>query len=356
MRGDRPGEPRTEEETLSERERHVLQALVDAHIATSEPVGSKALAQGSDMGVSSATIRSVLATLHDKGLIEQPHTSAGRVPTDRGLRYYVDRLVQLQVPTADEQGEISTRIGTAGPAEAALREASRVLTRLSRHTTLVFMPPGDDAPLMHLELVRLRDDAVLLIVVTAEGKVHNRLLQWRGGPEERAPDAAALERAGRRLTELVEGRTLGEAHALLKKTIAAARDELHDLGRRLLALSAAGLSPSGAEPTVHVEGTAHLLETTRNLERTRELLALLEQDGRVTSLLEHLARAPGVQIFIGEENPASALAERGVVTASIGPGGCLGMLGVIGPRHLDYGRIVPLVDLTAQVVGRALQR
>lgn len=334
----------------------MLQALVDAHIATAEPVASKALAQITEMGVSPATIRNVLAALHDKGLIEQPHTSAGRVPTDRGLRYYVDCLLQLQQPTAEEKGEIAARIGEAGALDTALREASRVLTRLSRHTTVVVAPRPENARLKHVELVRLRDDAVLLILVTSEGKVQNRLLEWRGDLNDRAPDAASLDRAARRLTELVEGRTIDEARDVLGRTITQKQSELEELERRVLQLSAAGLARSDAAPSVLVEGTAHLLETTQNLARTRELLALLEEDNRVKDILEHAARAPGIRIFIGEENPASALYERGVVTAALGPGGALGVLGVIGPRHLDYARVVPLVDLTAQVVRRTLHQ
>ena len=334
------------EPELTERERQVLQALIDAHIATAEPVGSKALAQVAELGVSPATIRNVLAALHDKGLIEQPHTSAGRVPTDRGLRYYVDCLLQLQVPTDGERGEINARVRSGD----ALREATRVLTRLSQHTALVVVASGETARLKLVELVRLRDDAVLLILVTAEGKVQNRLLEWRGDLSDRAPDAAALEAAAHRLTELVDGRTFDEARVILLDRLDSARAELVDLQRLVLE----GLKPE-LEPELHVEGAAHLLETARSLERTKELLALLDEGGRVRALLDHAARAPGIRIFIGEENPASALYERGVVSAPLGPGGSFGVLGVIGPRHLDYARVVPLVDLTAQVVTRTLQ-
>lgn len=363
-----------EDEALSERERLVLQGLIDEHIATAEPVGSKSIAAVlaersaavtavADIGLSPATIRNVLAALHERGLIDQPHTSAGRVPTDRGLRYYVDSLLKLQTPTDDERGEIAARIGEAGGIDHALREATRVLRRLSRHTTVVVATRQEVGRLKHLELLRLRDDAVLLILVTADGKVQNRLLEWRGEP---APDSSALERFGRRITELLEGRTFDEARAALAQEMQRTRSELAQLAegspaeieRRLLALSAQGLASSvdtTGSADVHVDGTAHLLERAPSLERTKELLALLEEDGRVQALLEHAARAPGIKVFIGDENPARALAERGVVAAPLGPDGSLGVLGVIGPRHLDYNRVVPLVDLTAEVVRRTLQ-
>lgn len=354
---------------LTERERLVLQSLIEEHIATAEPVGSKAIASIAEIGISPATIRNVLAALMERGLIEQPHTSAGRVPTDRGLRYYVDSLLKLQAPSDLERGEIAARIGEAASVDVALKEASRVLRRLARHTTLVVAARAELGRLKHLELLRLRDDAVLLILVTVDGKVQNRLLEWRGtsstGVAEVAPDSAALERAGRRITELIEGRTFDEARAALAQAMQSTKSELRDLERKLIELSARSLAPLTTRPAereVHVEGTAHLLEKAPSaaldaagLERTKELLALLEEDERVQALLEHAARAPGIRVFIGEENPARALAERGVVTAPLGPDGSLGVLGVIGPRHLDYNRVVPLVDLTAEIVRRTLK-
>jgi heat-inducible transcriptional repressor len=336
---------------LSERERQVLQALVEAHIQTAEPVGSKAIASVTDLGLSPATIRNVLAALHERGLIGQPHTSAGRVPTDRGLRYYVDSLLRLQQPSAEERGEIVERIEDAGMSHA-LREATRVLTRIARHTTIVVAARPESVRVKHLELVRLRDDAVLLILVLHDGKVQNRLLEWRGDLSDRAPEAAALEALQQRLAAIVADRTLEEARAALAAEMKGRRDELSALEQRLFQLSAKSIEAS--EPTVLVEGTALLLENERDVRRTKELLELLEEDERVERLLARAATAPGIRIFIGEENPSAALSERGVVAAPLGTGGALGVLGVIGPRHLDYGRVVPLVDLTAQVVSKAL--
>jgi heat-inducible transcriptional repressor len=347
MRGPEPPN-----EPLNERERLVLQALIDAHIATSEPVGSKAIAQLSDLGVSPATIRNVLAALDERGLIAQPHTSAGRVPTDKGLRYYVDSLLRLQQPSEAERGEIVERIEDAGMSNA-LREASRVLTRIAKHTTIVVAARPESARVKHVELLRLRDDAVLLILVFHDGKVQNRLLEWRGDLTDIAPNPADLERVGNRLTSLVGGRTLEEARQNLISEIRARRDELNALEQKLMHISAKEMAAT--EPTVLIEGTAHLLESQQDVQRTKELLELLEEEERVEKLLARAAAAPGIRIFIGEENPASALSERGMVAAPLGTGGALGVLGVIGPRHLDYGRVVPLVDLTAQVVSKALK-
>lgn len=340
-------------ERLSERERAVLQALVDAHIATTEPVGSKAIAEIAELGVSPQTVRNVLAALHERGLIDQPHTSAGRVPTDRGLRYYVDSLLRLQSPSDQQQAEIEARILAAG-VDGALREASRVLTRIARHTTIVVQARPATERVRHVELLRLRDDAALLIVVSDEGRVQNRLLQWRAEAGERAPDERSLESTARRLTALLAGRSFAEGRVALLAEVHSRQAELDALEKKLLTLSADGLG-AAREPRVLVEGTGHLLEDAADLERTRELLHLLEEDERTSELLERADAAPGIRIFIGDENPA-ALAQRGVVVASLGAGGALGTLGVIGPRHLDYGRVVPLVDLTAQVVAKVLGR
>lgn len=340
-------------ERLSERERAVLQALIDAHIATTEPVGSKAIAEIAELGVSPQTVRNVLAALHDRGLIDQPHTSAGRVPTDRGLRYYVDSLLRLQSPSQEHQAEIEARIAAVG-VDDALREATRVLTRIARHTTIVVQARPVNERVRHVELLRLRDDAALLIVVSAEGRVHNRLLQWRPERGERAPDERGLERTSQQLSALLAGRSFAEGRAALVAEVKRRQAELDALEKKLLTLSAEGLAAAEA-PRVLVEGTGHLLQDRTDLERTRELLNLLEQDERTSELLERADAAPGIRIFIGDENPA-ALAQRGVVVAALGTGGALGTLGVIGPRHLDYGRVVPLVDLTAQVVAKVLGR
>ena len=347
---------RTEDERLerlSERERSVLQALVDAHIATNEPVGSKAIAEIAELGLSPQTVRNVLAALHERGLIDQPHTSAGRVPTDRGLRYYVDSLLRLQTPSDAQQAEIEARIANAG-VDGALREASRVLTRIARHTTIVVQARPAGERVRHVELLRLRDDAALLIVVSEEGRVQNRLLQWHPEQGERAPDEHSLERYGQRLSGLLAGKSFAEGRSALLALVQSRQAELDLLEKKLLALSAEGLRTS-AEPRVLVEGTGHLLQDKTDLERTRELLHLLEEDERTSELMERADAAPGIRIFIGDENPA-ALAQRGVVVAALGASGALGTLGVIGPRHLDYGRVVPLVDLTAQVVAKVLGR
>jgi heat-inducible transcriptional repressor len=339
---------------LSDRERQVLQALVDAHIASGEPIASRAIADVTSLQVSPQTIRNVLATLGDRGLITQPHTSAGRVPTDLGLRYYVDSLVRFTPLAPQVQGEIETRLEDAGGVDHALREASRLLSRLARQASVVVAPSVAADRVQHIEFIRLRDDAILLIAVSAEGRVQNRLMEWRDGA---APSASELHAAGRRMTAMLVGRTLEEGREVIAAAVADTQGALSRVEQQLLALSGAHVGALLPEPTVHVDGTSHLLGTAPDddaRKQQKELLELLDEQTRVRGLLDAAAAAPGVRIFIGQENPQAALAGAGVITATVGVGRAVGVIGVIGPRHLDYRRVVPLVDVTASVVSRLL--
>ncbi len=341
-------------EQLSERERQVLNALVDAHISTGEPIGSKVLADAGDLQVSPQTIRNVLSALHERGLIAQPHTSAGRVPTDLGFRYYVDSLVRFTPPAQQVQGEIASRLEDAGGVDHALREAARVLSRLVQQTCVVLAPPVAQDRVRHLELVRLRDDAVLFIVVSIDGRVQNRLFEWRDGP---APTSVELHSAAVRLTALLFDKTLEEGRTVLDAAVNDTRSALTRVEERLMALSRDGVTALLPDPAVHVDGTSHLVAPTDDenvRQQQKKLLLLLDEQQRVRALFDGAARGPGVRIFIGAENPAAALSQAGVVTASVGAGGAIGLLGVIGPRHLDYRRVVPLVDATAAIITRLL--
>lgn len=348
-------------EPLSEREARVLCAIVDSHIESHEPVGSKTLSSRGDLECSPATIRNVMAQLHERGLIAKPHSSAGRVPTTLGLRYFVDCLLELKEPPRQLREEIAARLSDARSLERALEEAGRVLARLSRKATLVGAPRAAVARLKQVDFVRLRDDALLILMVTAEGLVQNRLLELEAHSpllsNGELPEQGELSRIGRYLTERVEGRTLSEMRALLEGEREAAAGELRVLEAAAHELGAAALETEPQAAAVVVEGERHLLEgdDPRSLARMRELLAVLEEKSQLVTLLDRAADAPGIRVFIGEENPLRQLAEMSVVTASYGDGNrVFGTLGVIGPTRMDYGRVVPLVELTAQMVSRLL--
>lgn len=347
---------------LSEREQKVLEAVVNEHIESSEPVGSLALAER--MALSSATIRNVMSVLGERGLIDKPHASAGRVPTALGLRYYVDTMLQWREPDDAEQREIASRLQEARSLDKAMEEAGRVLARLSQKACLVRAPKPRAVRLRQIELVRLRDDALLVILVTVDGSVQNRVLAPRpeglgGIAPTPLPDPDALARMSRYLSELVAGRTLAEVRSVLEREIQAAREEHKRLEEAALRLGSAAIA-GGEEPesAVMVEGSRHLLEGNdgKDVRRLAEVLSVLEERTRLLALLDRADEAPGVRIFIGDENPLKELADLSVVTSTYGAGEeVVGTLGVIGPVHMDYRRVVPLVEFTARMVSELLR-
>lgn len=343
---------------LSEREQRVLEAVVNEHIESSEPVGSLALAER--MALSSATIRNVMGVLGERGLIDKPHASAGRVPTSLGLRYYVDTMLRWKEPGDDEQREIAARLHEAPTLDKAMEEAGRVLARLSQKACLVRAPKPRAVRLRQMELVRLRDDALLVILVTVDGSVHNRVIaaDGTGLSVGNLPDEGSLARMSRYLSELVAGRTLPEVRAVIEQEIANAREEQR-LEEEALRLGSAAIA-GGEEPAsaVMVEGSRHLLEgkDNKDVRRLAEVLSVLEERTRLLALLDRADEAPGVRIFIGDENPLKELADLSVVTSTYGAGQeVLGTLGVIGPVHMDYRRVVPLVEFTARMVSELLR-
>lgn len=347
---------------LNDRETAVLSALVRMHIDSKEPVGSKVLAASLDERLSSATIRSVMSALSERGLIAQPHPSAGRVPTDRGVRFYIDSVLQLAPASPEEEGTILTRIHEASSLDSAAVEASRVLSRLSQQVCVLRAPRPERARLAHLDLVRLRDDAVMCILVSEAGQVHNRVIELGPLLKERLGGRRLVDEEiaeyGRTLSELARGRTLPELRQAVADRVAKERKEAIELLEAIVG-DALDVPADEALPVV-VAGGSHLLEaadargpTDRDaLARLREVYSLLEEQRRLLELLERAEAAPGVRIFVGQESGVGELEEMSLVTATYGRGGdILGSVGVLGPRHMDYARVVPLVTVTAQAVS-----
>lgn len=348
-------------EDISERERAILAAVVELHIDSKEPVGSKTLTSSLDLGVSPATVRSIMASLDEKGLIAKPHTSAGRVPTDRGLRFYVDTLLRLEEPPAEATREIQSRVVEARTLDSAMEEAGRVLSRLSRQACLIRAPRPDGTRLKHIELVPLREGSVLAILVSEAGLVQNRLLQL--GPELKKRLAGVallpetLARMGHYLTDLAQGLTLEQLLVRLRADVQHQEDQVLVLAQQL----AEELGQDGLEPRdlpLLVEGRSHLLQGAdpASLEKLRELYAVLEEKEQLVHLLDDAQAAPGVRIFIGQESGLGELAQMSLVTATYGNGtDIFGSVGVLGPMHMDYGRVVPLVSFTAEAVTGLLK-
>jgi len=339
-------------EPLSDRARDVLHAIIREYISTGDPVGSQQLARTSGFEVSSATLRNVMADLEELGYLEKPHTSAGRVPTDRAYRFYVDTLIRLRDPNPRDRDLIQRGIASGAPFEDALQGAGRILHFLPRHAGVVVTPRPTSGTFHRIEFVRLREGRVLAILVDQDAQVHNRpvALDFEMSQEE-------LVRASNYLSELLEKLPLEQIRGRIEQELAQDQAAYDQLMAKALKL---GLLATGLPPTekVFIEGTGSFLEAPEfaDIERMKALFRTLEEKTRLMSLLERVQRAREMQIFIGHESDLSPGGEVSLVATPYGPADrSLGTVGVIGPTRMNYQRVIPLVQFTAQVLSSALK-
>ena len=326
-----PTPPITE---LTDRARDIFRLVVEGYLESGQPVGSKTLAGGSGLNLSPASIRSVLAELEQRGLLAAPHTSAGRMPTDSGLRLFVDAMMQVAEPTDHERAAIRQRIEEPGPIEQALEETSALLSDLTGAAGMVMVPRREHR-LAQISLASIDANRVLAVLVGEDGHVENYL------------------------TRRAAGRTLAEAAALIDKEIAGGRSALDDASRDLVRRGLAIWSEDGAKrPVLIVRGQANLLDETAlgDIDRVRSLIDDLESKQSVAALLEQARDAQATRIFIGSENRLFSLSGSSVIAAPYRDreGRIVGVLGVIGPTRLNYARVVPMVDFTARQLGKRI--
>ncbi len=338
---------------LNARARDIFRLVVEGYLADGHPVGSKTLAGAGALNLSPASIRSVLADLEHLGLLAAPHTSAGRLPTERGLRLFVDGMMQVAEPTAEERAAIERRLGNPGPIEAALTATSALLSELSAAAGVVLVPHREPR-LAQLQLVPLSATRALAVLVGEDGAVENRVLELPGGV-----GANTLEQASNYITARLAGRTLFEAAAAMRAEIASGRSALDAASRDLVERGLAVWSEDAARrPVLIVRGQANLLDEAAlgDVERVRQLLDDLENQGAVADLLDSTREAQATRIFIGSENRLFALSGSAVVASPYRDreGRVVGVVGVIGPTRLNYARVVPMVDFTAQSLGKII--
>ena len=343
---------------LDDRSREIFRRIVDGYLASGEPLGSRNLSKIIPMTLSPASVRNVMTDLEGLGLIYSPHTSAGRLPTELGLRFFVDAMLQVGDLTPQEQAAIEGQVASAASGaknvEDVLAEASQMLSGLSRGAAVVTTAKGA-RNLKHIEFVRLEPTRALVVLVSEDGAVENRVVPLPPGLP-----ASALVEASNYLNARIRGRTLAEVREEIEASEKRARQELDELTQRLVQAglaSWAGLE-SGA-PQLIVRGQANLLDdlrATEDLDRIRLLFADLETKKDVIDLLGRAEAGEGVRIFIGSENKLFSLSGSSMIAAPFRDGKqkIVGVLGVIGPTRLNYARIVPIVDYTAKVVGRLL--
>ena len=346
--GQRPTASVTE---LNDRAREVLRGVVESYVETGEPVGSRALTRKITEARSPATIRNIMADLQDLGLLYAPHTSAGRLPTDAGLKLFVNGLLEVGNVSEDERASIESRCAAVGRSvNEALEQATTLLSGLSRCASLV-MAPKTEQPLKHIEFVNLGPGRALVVSVTQSGHVENRIIDTPVGMP-----ASALTEASNYLNARLTGRTFEDVRRLIVEDLKLKRAELNDLTARVIE---SGLASCAGEPggNLIVRGQARLLEditALSDLERVRTLFDALERGESFARLLELANGAAGVQIFIGADNPMFANTGCSMVVAPFRDSQerILGAIGVIGPTRLNYARIIPLVDYTARTIGR----
>lgn len=337
---------------LNERSRTVFSEIVSSYLEKGEPVGSRTLSRRLVDPLSPATIRNVMADLEEMGLLYSQHASAGRLPTDLGLRMFVDGLLQVGSLTDDERENIETQCSAVGmTVNDALEEATSALSGLSRCAGLV-VAPKDDRALKHIEFVSLGDGRALVVMVAEDGFVENRIIEMPLGTPP-----SALVQAANYLNARLAGRTIDEARQTVETEIAEQRAQLDALTSKLVQAGLATWSGDGDAGSLIIKGHARLLDdvsAVADLERVRTLFDALDTRDTLARLLDVTKTAGGVQIFIGAENELFNVAGCAMVAAPFvgSRGDIVGAIGVIGPARINYARIIPIVDYTAKVVSR----
>ncbi len=339
---------------LNERSREIFRRIVDGYLETGGPVGSRTLSRQEGLDISPATIRNVMADLEEAGLLHSPHTSAGRLPTEMGLQLFVDGILEVGNLTTEERQSIEGECKTSGTSvEGMLENATQALSGLSHLTGLV-VAPKTQAPLKHIEFVSLSPGRALVVLVTENGVVENRIIEV---PPNVLP--SALVEATNYLSARLVGRTLEDAFDAIQTELANHKAQLDALTAKVVQEGLAVWSGAAGESSLIVRGQANLLEdmdAAADLEHIRSLFEALETKESMARLIESADTADGVQIFIGSENNLFGMSGCSMV---VGPyrdtqERIIGTIGVIGPTRMNYARIIPMVDYTAKLVGRLI--
>jgi heat-inducible transcriptional repressor len=343
---------------LDQRSREIFRKLVDTYLETGEPVGSRSISKSLPSGLSPASIRNVMMDLEESGLIYSPHTSAGRMPTEAGLRFFVDALLEVGAINATERASIDAQVKASNRNrryEDVLGEASTMLSGLSQCAGIV-MSPKLNSKLKHIEFVNLSPGRALVILVSEDGSVENRLIDVPPGLP-----ASVFIRATNYLSAMGQGRSIDEVQKLVTKEVQKLRTELDELSARLVETGMAvwsGASDPDSKNLI-VKGQANLLEqpgALADLERIRKLFDDIENKRDLVDILGLAEKAEGVRIFIGSENKLFSMSGSSLIVAPFknDEEKIVGVLGIIGPTRLNYARIIPMVDYTAKVVGRLI--
>ncbi len=353
-----PGDRRTHApDELDGRARQILRAAIQTYVETGEPVASNTLARHAGIELSSASVRTVLADLEALGYLDKPHTSAGRIPTDKGYRFYTDVLVRLKEVAGRDKEMIDFLYDPAralATPDVLVADTSRLLHSLTRYASVV-STPRDGEQFRAIDFIRLRENRVLAVCVTGAGAVRNRLLAV-----DFPVDQGELDRASRYLTELLaSARTLGDVREALARELLSDRAMADSLSARALVLGTRALEPETAASPLVVEGELSLVAehtVAEDLAKLRTLFRALEEKQKLLSLLEQTADAGELTLFIGMETGLQGAEGLAVIATPYRRGEeILGAIGVIGPSRMAYGRVIPIVEYTARALSRTLE-
>jgi heat-inducible transcriptional repressor len=339
---------------LNDRSREVFRRVVEGYLETGTPVGSRTLTRTLSEQVSAATIRNVMQDLEYLGLLGSPHISAGRVPTQLGLRLFVDGLLEVNDVSTEDRSRLDETLGpNDADVSATLDRIGAALSGVTRGASLVLAPKHESAPIKHIEFVSLARDRALVVLVFADGHVENRIFT---PPPGQTP--SSMREAANFINALAEGKTLAELHSLIAREVVTRRQEIDALARDLVESGlATWVGDDDDSERLIVRGTGNLLDTSESdLDRIRTLFDDLERKRDIARFLELAQEGDGVRIFIGSENKLFSLSGSSLVVSPYmnADRKIIGAVAVIGPTRLNYGRIVPIVDYTAQLVGRVI--
>jgi heat-inducible transcriptional repressor len=338
---------------MSDRARDIFRLVVEAYLASGQPVGSRTISRTPTLNLSPASIRNVMQDLEESGLLAAPHTSAGRIPTETGLRLFVDGIMQVAEPRPEDRAAIEALLDRGGPIEEAISNATAALSGLSACAGIVLVPK-EEPVLRQLAFVPLSPRQAVAVVVGSDGSVENRVIDLPAGATP-----STLAEVGNYVSARLSGLTLREAQMRLGGEIKAGQAALDQAAQELVARGLAVWSEDGARrPVLIVRGQARLIDeaAAADLDRVRQLLDELEGKQEIARLLDRARAGEAMKIFIGSENELFALSGSSVIAAPYraGDGKVVGVVGVIGPTRLNYARVVPMVDFTAKALSRLL--
>jgi len=336
------------------RAQHFLKALIERYIRDGQPVGSRTLSKDTGLELSAATVRNVMADLEEMGLVSSPHTSAGRVPTDSGYRLFIDSLLTVKQPAAQEVSAMRRQLDGFGDASTLLANTSRLLSGVTHLAGIVMTPRHEHSVFRRIEFLPLPGNRVLAILVTSEGEVHNRIVN-----PERDYSLVQLERAANHLNDLFTGRSLHEVRRRLVADMKATRRHMDQVMQQAMEMAQGVVEAAEGTEDCLIAGQTNLMEWDElaDVDRLKQLFDAFTEKSQILHLLDRCIAAEGVQIFVGEESGYQSLDNCSLVTAPYSiDDQVIGVLGVIGPTRMNYPRVIPLVDMTARLLTAALKQ